>query len=216
MDLIEIAPPGYDIELALAYATPDNVTGAPIYGHARAYLQRDAAAALERAIALARPLGVRFRVFDAFRPSEAQWVLWNKFPDPEFVADPRRGSPHSRGVAIDLTLLDAASGEALEMGTGFDEFRPIAHHGRLDVSVAAQRNRALLLGIMTAAGWDFYRNEWWHYQLFNARRYPLYSDSALPAGMEIMPRRADGAAPLIGGLTAPGRPRQIPAAGSAG
>jgi D-alanyl-D-alanine dipeptidase len=56
------------------------------------------------------------------------------------------------------------------------------------VSAQAQRNRALLLGVMTAAGWDFYRNEWWHYQLFNARSHPLLSDSVLPRPM--MPPKA--------------------------
>ena len=59
-------------------------------------------ATLDRAVALARGLGLRFRIFDAFRPTEAQWVLWRAFPDPTFLADPRRGSPHSRGVAVDL------------------------------------------------------------------------------------------------------------------
>jgi D-alanyl-D-alanine dipeptidase len=182
MSLMPIAEASVDVELALAYATPDNVTGRPIYRHARGYLHEDALAALARAVALARPLGYRLRIFDAYRPTEAQWMLWRAFPDPEFLADPRRGSPHSRGVAVDLTLLGAA-GEALEMGTGFDDFRPLAHHASLEVSPLAQRNRAVLLGLMTAAGWDFYRNEWWHYQLFNARRYPLYSDSALPQGL---------------------------------
>ncbi len=61
------------------------------------------------------------------------------------------------------------------MGTAFDAFTPLSHHGRTDVSAEAQRNRLLLMGLMTAAGWDFYRNEWWHYQLFDARRYPLVS-----------------------------------------
>jgi len=51
------------------------------------------------------------------------------------------------------------------------------------VPVEAQRNRLLLMGLMTAAGWDFYRNEWWHYQLFDARRYPLISDADLPRPM---------------------------------
>lgn len=182
MALLTIAPPDYDVELALAYATPDNVTGRPIYAHARAYLHEDAAAALARAVTLAGALGLRLKIFDAFRPSEAQWVLWNKFPDPEFIADPRRGSPHSRGVAVDLTLIDR-DGRELEMGTGFDDFTARAHHANPDVSATAQRNRAILLGIMTAAGWDFYRNEWWHYQLFNPRRYPVYSDSALAEGL---------------------------------
>ena len=69
------------------------------------------------------------------------------------------------------------------MGTAFDAFTPLSYHGNRDISAVAQRNRALLLGIMTAAGWDFYRNEWWHYQLFNPRRYPLLSDSAANTNM---------------------------------
>lgn len=182
MALVPIRQPEFDVEIALAYATPANVTGKPVYAHARCYLHEDAADALARAIALAAPLGLRFKLFDAFRPTEAQWVLWNARPDPEFLADPRRGSPHSRGVAVDLTLIDAQGAE-LDMGTGFDAFTPLSHHANTEVSSAAQRNRALLLGIMTAAGWDFYRNEWWHYQLFNSRRYPLYSDSALTEGL---------------------------------
>jgi D-alanyl-D-alanine dipeptidase len=182
MSLIAITAAAQDVELDLAYATDRNFTGRPIYRHARCYLHAEAAKALGRAVELARPLGYRLRIFDAFRPSEAQWLMWNHTPDPEFLADPRRGSPHSRGVAVDLTLV-GGSGQALDMGTGFDAFTPLSHHGSFEVSPAAQANRLMLLGIMTAAGWDFYRNEWWHYQLFNSRQYPLYSDSALAEGL---------------------------------
>lgn len=184
MPLVEIAPPAFEVEVDLRYATPDNVTGKPIYAaDARAFLLPEAAALLARAVDLARPLGYRLKIFDAFRPSEAQWRLWHSYPSDEFVADPRRGSPHSRGAAVDLTLLDA-NGQELEMGTGFDSFTPQAHHARTDISLAAQRNRAVLLGIMTASGWDFFKNEWWHYQLFNARaRFPVFSDSALATSM---------------------------------
>ena len=182
MPLIEISSGRSGVQLHLAYARADNVTGKPIYAQARCYLHPVAATFLDRAAALARPHGLRLKIFDGYRPTEAQWVLWNAFPDPEFVADPRRGSPHSRGVAIDLTLIDAG-GRELEMGTPFDDFTAASHHGSLAVSAEAQRNRALLLGFMTAAGWDFYRNEWWHYQLFNARSYPLISDSALAEGL---------------------------------
>jgi len=182
MNLLPIAAGERDIEIALAYATSDNFTGKPIYRRAHCYLHADAAAALDRAVTLARAQGCRLKIFDAFRPTEAQWVMWNHTPDPEFLADPRRGSPHSRGVAVDLTLIDSANHE-LDMGTGFDAFTALSHHGSLDISPEAQANRYTLLGIMTAAGWDFYRNEWWHYQLFNRRQYPLYSDSALPEGL---------------------------------
>ena len=75
MDFVEITPPAYDVTIDLAYATSANVTGAPIYRHARCYLHRDAAACLDTAITLAAALGYRLKIFDAFRPSEAQWLL---------------------------------------------------------------------------------------------------------------------------------------------
>jgi len=181
-DLIELTRPAFDIELDLAYATQDNFTGKPIYARAGAYLHRDAAAHLTKANRLAASAGLRLKVFDAFRPSEAQWVLWEHTPDPDYLADPRKGSPHSRGVAVDLTLV-GADGKPLDMGTGFDDFSDRAHHGNTDIDAQAQRNRMMLLGIMTAAGWDHYLKEWWHYQLFDSRRYAVLGDDALDIGM---------------------------------
>jgi len=182
MTLIAIAPPEFDVTLEIAYATAANFTGKPIYRRAAAYLHADAAARLRRAIVLAASAGLRIKLFDAFRPSEAQWALWSHTPDPDYIADPRKGSPHTRGVAVDLTLM-AADGAALEMGTGFDDFSERAHHGNTEIDAEAQRNRMTLLGIMTAAGWDRYDFEWWHYQLFEAERYPLLGDDALAEGL---------------------------------
>ena len=181
--LVPIAKPQFDVELSLAYATADNITGKPVYARADCYLLEPAAAALQRAIAQAAALGLRLRLFDALRPTEAQWKLWNFNPDPNFLADPRRGSPHSMGAAVDLTLVEGPGGAELDMGTGFDDMRPLSWHGDTAIQPAAQRHRTILLGLMTAAGWDFYRNEWWHYQLFDARRYPLVSDADLPRPM---------------------------------
>jgi D-alanyl-D-alanine dipeptidase len=178
MSLVEITPHSHGVELDLVYATDRNVTGRPVYRTPLCYLHGDAAEALARAAELAGRLGYRLKIFDAFRPSEAQWVFWNWKPDPEWFADPRIGSPHSRGVAVDLTLTQ--NGSALEMGTGFDDLTPASHHGSAEVSLEAQRNRHVLLGIMSTAGWDFYKNEWWHYQLFNARDYPLVDQARLP------------------------------------
>ena len=185
MSLVEITPDRYDVKIELKYATADNFTGQPVYrSSANCYLHSDAANALNRAVQLAKTQGYRFIIYDAFRPSEAQWKLWEHTPDPNFLADPRRGSPHSRGVAVDLTLA-RWDWTVLDMGTGFDEFASLSHHGRLDVNAEAQRNRLLLMGIMTTAGWDFYRNEWWHYQLFQSRSYPVISDA--DAGTSMMP-----------------------------
>jgi zinc D-Ala-D-Ala dipeptidase len=179
--LVRITPEKYGVDIALAYATADNFTARPVYkAHAGAWLHQDAVPLLERTVALAMPLGLTVRILDAFRPSEAQWVLWNHSPDPDFLADPRRGSPHSMGVAIDLELIDRASQTPLDMGTAFDAFTPLSHHGHQEISPQAQRHRHLLMGIMTTAGWDFFRNEWWHYQMFNPRpTHPVLSDQVL-------------------------------------
>jgi D-alanyl-D-alanine dipeptidase len=182
MTLVSITNPEYDVVRDIIYATEKNFTGKPVYARAACYLHADAAAKLRRAIELAAGIGLRFKIFDAFRPTEAQWVLWNHTPNPDFLADPRRGSPHSRGVAVDLTLVDAL-GRELDMGTGFDDFSPRSHHGAEGLPAEVQRNRLVLLGLMTAAGWDFYRNEWWHYQLFDSRAYPLISDRDLDQPM---------------------------------
>jgi zinc D-Ala-D-Ala dipeptidase len=181
--LVEITAATHDVDIALAYATADNFTGKPVYRPgARCFLNTVAEEKLRVAMALAKTQGLRFLIFDAYRPTEAQWVLWNHTPDPNFLADPAKGSPHSRGAAVDLTLIDA-SGTPLDMGTAFDAFTPLSHHGNLEISATAQASRLLLIGIMTTAGFDFYRNEWWHYQLFQSRDYPLFSDAEAGTGM---------------------------------
>src|SRR3546814_17162377 len=110
MTLVVLAAPEFDLDIALAYATPENVTGKPIYACAEAQLHPDAAAALSRAIALAASLGLRFRIFDAFRPVEAQWRPWGVFPAREFVDDPPVAPHPPRRVPIHTTLSQPAHG----------------------------------------------------------------------------------------------------------
>lgn len=180
--LVELTEAQDGILIDIAYATERNFTGKPVYKTAKCYLHQEAERKLVEAVRLAAQLDLRVKVFDAFRPTEAQWKLWEHTPDPDFLADPNRGSPHSRGVAVDLTLCQN-DGTDLDMGTAFDAFTTLSHHGNTEVSVEAQKNRHLLMGIMTTAGWDFFRNEWWHYQLFNSRDYVLFSDEEAGTGM---------------------------------
>lgn len=164
------------IDIDLRYATSDNLTGKPMYRNARALLRAEAMQALKRCAAMAAAQGLRLRVFDAYRPVAAQWLLWNVLPDPDFVADPRTGPMHSRGVAVDLTLADR-DGEPLDMGTGFDDMTVQSGHGRTDIPVMAQRHRALLLGLMAASGFSHNPTEWWHYNLPDWQNYaPLNDD----------------------------------------
>jgi len=162
---------------------------------------RPAAAALAQVVADLEPRGLTLKVYDCYRPERAvaHFARWAQnlgdtkmkaefYPHVDKSTLFRDGyiasrSGHSRGSTTDLTLARRSDGQALDMGTPFDAFTPLSHHGRTDVSTEAQRNRLLLMGLMTAAGWDFYRNEWWHYQLFDARQYPLISDADLARPM---------------------------------
>lgn len=170
--LVEIDAQRHQLRIEMLYATAANMTGKVIYADARCQLHRDAASCLEKAARLARQAGLTLLIYDAYRPPYAQYLLWEVLPDNDYVRDPRIGSHHSRGVAVDLTLLDA-SGTPLDMGSAFDAMEPRSHHFYPDLPESVQKNRLLLLGIMLGAGFSCIATEWWHYELPNAEKYPL-------------------------------------------
>jgi D-alanyl-D-alanine dipeptidase len=176
-NLIEITEKKFDVKLDLRYATKNNVCNVKLYSYPFCYLHESAIEPLEKAIKAAKNLGLKIKIWDAFRPFEIQKFMFEKFAhNPKFegfISNPEGGAtPHCRGVAIDMTLLDK-SGKELEMGTDFDDFSELAFHNCHKISTEAQRNRLILLGLMSVAGWDFYSKEWWHYQLFKPREYPI-------------------------------------------
>ncbi|WP_067521732.1 D-alanyl-D-alanine dipeptidase [Endozoicomonas ascidiicola] len=181
--LVQITKEEYDVELEIAYATSNNFTGEPVYKAPLCYIHPEAANRLKRAIALLAPLNLKLKIWDAFRPLAAQAALFQHFPNPAYVSHPETGPrTHCRGVAIDLTIIDQY-GKELEMGTMFDDFRTIAHHGNEQVSLEAQKNRFLLAGVMNIAGFDTFDTEWWHYQLPNLESFPIISAEDTPAGI---------------------------------
>lgn len=188
VEIKQISEQSHGVVLDMVYATANNVAGVPIYQRPICLLHRDAAHALHTASELARQAGLRLKIFDAFRPHEAQVMLWNSAPDKAYVADPTLGSNHTRGVAVDLTLVDA-DGQELEMGTGFDDMTEQSHHFRTDISAQAQANRLQLLGIMEQAGFEHIPHEWWHYALPAAHSYPLIPSHKLH---HLNPMRAHG------------------------
>lgn len=103
VDLSVIFP---SLHIDLKYATADNITGAPIYREARCLLHTEAVTALAKCISIAQLAGLSLVVYDAYRPQQAQAILWNACPDPQYVVDVAIGSNHSRGTAIDVTLMD--------------------------------------------------------------------------------------------------------------
>ncbi|NYT37279.1 D-alanyl-D-alanine dipeptidase [Allopusillimonas soli] len=173
--LVEITAPAYPVEIDLAYAGTHNFTGRRIYASACCALHPDAAACLLKAALAARRAGYTLKIFDAYRPAAAQDVFWALCPDPRYVSDASKGSNHTRGIAVDVTLIDE-QGRDLDMGTHFDAMQEQSHHDRDDLPATVQRNRSLLLGIMLQAGFHSIPTEWWHYELQPDSRYPLLDD----------------------------------------
>lgn len=162
--------------LDLKYATEDNFVGHVIYDCARCFLRPDAARALTQMNEELKKLGIQVKLFDCYRPLAVQWELWEEVPDPQYVADPKKGSMHNRGQAIDVTLVDIESGEALDMGTDFDFFGKRAYHSTTpELSSEIQKNRSLLKSTMEKHGFLPIRTEWWHYS-YRASQWPVFED----------------------------------------
>lgn len=169
--------PGILVELR--YATEQNFTGKVIYDFDEAYLRKGTAEKLAVVQQGLQKQGLGLKVWDALRPVEAQFVLWKAVPDARFVADPYHGySNHSRGNAIDLTLVDA-EGQELEMPTDFDDFTPQASRSYLGISAQARKNALLLQNLMEAQGFLPNPHEWWHFD--DVERYEVYQGQ-MPSG----------------------------------
>ena len=163
------------IAVDLRYATTDNFVGADMYSPFDcAWLHRDAAQRLEEAARslAARRSDLKLAILDALRPQRVQERMWKALegtPLTQYLADPARGSIHSFGMAVDVTLVDAG-GKELDMGTGFDDLRELSHPAleegflvRGDLLPLHAQNRRLLREVMGEAGWRGIRTEWWHF-----------------------------------------------------
>ena len=152
-----------DIEVELRYATTDNFTGSVIYDFDDAYLRYGTVKKLSEAQDDLKSKGYRIKIWDAYRPVEAQYRLWEVCPDPRYVADPNKGiTSHSRGDTMDITLVHR-DGSAVRMPTEFDDFSLKADRDYSDCDAEAAGNARLLQEVMTAHGFTGYQGEWWDY-----------------------------------------------------
>lgn len=150
------------ILLDLRYATDNNFVKEKMYDCGRCFLRPDVAVAVVDAHRFLQKKGLGLKMYDCYRPRPTQWKLWNKVPDPRYVADPRKGSMHNRGMAIDLTIVDSLGNE-LDMGTDFDFFGKEAYHSFAGHGNEVSDNRALLVELMDDHGFRSTTTEWWHY-----------------------------------------------------
>jgi D-alanyl-D-alanine dipeptidase len=170
--LVDIGTVAPGIRLDIRYATANNFTKTVLYPEARCRLRYPVAVRLARVQAALQTRGLGLKVFDCYRPPSIQWKLWKLVPDPRYVADPRRGSRHSRGAAVDLTLVDAA-GRELPMPTPYDAASEKSHRNYRQLPPALIRNRTTLEQAMTLEGFLPLPTEWWHFDAPDWERYPL-------------------------------------------
>jgi D-alanyl-D-alanine dipeptidase len=161
------------IPLDIRYATPDNFMKKTLYPVAKAWLRAPAARALAAVQAELAPQGIGIKVFDAYRPYRVTEAMWEPIRNPDYVADPAKGSRHNRGAAVDLTLIDLATGKELPMPTGYDDFTERAAHAFTDLPADALANRALLREVMTKHGFEPLPSEWWHFDFSGWQRFEL-------------------------------------------
>ncbi len=186
--LSDIAP---DIRVELRYGTSGNFLGQPVRGYLgpRCIMTRETAIALKKVQEELNPFGLGLKIFDAYRPQQAvdHFVEWAKdvgdtrmksvyYPQIDkrnlfrdgYIAEK---SGHSRGSAVDLTIISQGAPPDLEteldMGSGFDFFGPESWPDNPRMAAAQRSHRMLLQVLMKKYGFEPYDKEWWHFKLID-------------------------------------------------
>ena len=174
-DLVELVTLDPTIHLDVRYATKNNLVGKAVYSEARAFLERPAAEALVRVNRALKAKGYGLVVFDGYRPWSVTKAFWDATPADKkiFVANPKYGSRHNRGCAVDLSLYDLATGREADMGGAYDEMTERSYVTYDKGPKDALHRRELLSDAMEKEGFFPYPWEWWHFDWKDYREYPI-------------------------------------------
>jgi D-alanyl-D-alanine dipeptidase len=174
-DLVELVTLDPSIKLDIRYATSNNFTGKPVYTEARAFLQREAALALVRVNEKLKKQGYGILVYDGYRPWSITKIFWQVTPKSKkaFVANPKIGSKHNRGCAVDVSLYSLATGKAVEMATDFDDMNDLANIYYKGGTAEQQHLNHLLIITMDEEGFTVLSKEWWHFDYKGWQKYRI-------------------------------------------
>jgi len=178
-DLVELIKLDPTLKLDIRYATKNNLARRAVYTQARAFLQREAAMAVVKVNRELKPLGYGLLIFDGYRPWRVTKLFWDmtKPKDRQFVADPKNGSRHNRGCAVDLSLYDLKTGKEIEMTGAYDEMSERSYPDYTGGTAKQRRMRDLLRSKMEANGFTVFKVEWWH---FDYKDWKMYRISDVP------------------------------------
>jgi len=170
-DLVDLQSFIPQIQIDLKYATTDNFTGQIVYNFPCCLLRKEAATALRDVQAELETMGLNLKVWDGFRPMAAQWKFWEIVPDERYISNPSKGGRHTRGTAVDLTVI-TKDGKELLMPSEFDDFSERSHPNYMELSEEAIQNRTFLNNIMVKHGFTRHPSEWWHFDFNGWEGYP--------------------------------------------
>jgi len=171
--LVEISKIAPAIQLDIRYATTNNFMHQRMYTQARAFARLPVVKALKAVEAELALQGLGLKIYDAYRPYAVTVQFYKKASDKNFVADPKKGSKHNRGCAIDLSLINLKTGKELDMPTPFDSFSPMAAADYPNLPAIVLQNRLTLKTAMERHGFRVLSNEWWHFDFIGWQNYEL-------------------------------------------
>lgn len=156
----------------LRYATKNNFTKTVLYHNAKVLLNINTAHKLIKANNYLKKFGYHIKIYDAYRPHSVQVYMWHIYPNKNYLANPKIGSNHNKGAAVDITLVDN-SGKELSMPSTFDEFSNRAHIDYEGAPKDALAHRELLAKAMVLNGFRRISKEWWHFDDIDYKKYPI-------------------------------------------
>lgn len=174
-DIVDVTSVDSTFVIDIRYATANNFTKHVLYPVARAKLRREAAESLASANHELRQHGLRLKIYDGYRPLAIQWKLWEIVPNPDYVADPRKGSRHNRGAAVDVTIVDS-TGSEIPMPTPYDDFTERAWQGYMNLPDDVLKNREMLKTIMMRHGFLPIKSEWWHFDFHGWDQFDILDE----------------------------------------
>lgn len=174
-EMIELKQLIPSITYDLRYASTNNFMKRRMYPKNTrwTFMRLPAARALADVQKELKEQGLGLKIWDAYRPYSVTELFWDLVKDERYVADPKKGSGHNRGVAVDLTIINLADGKELDMGTAFDNFSDTAHQDFVNFPESILRNRKVLKTVMEKYGFVPFSTEWWHYSLPNSSSYDV-------------------------------------------
>ena len=161
-----------DAQYEQLFNTENNVTGEPLYGRSIALLQRDTAKKLVKAYERFKADGYTLKIYDAYRPLSAQRRLFEIVQNKHWIADPSTtASNHNRGCAVDIALIDDATGLVLEFPTPMHTFTEEAARTCKTWTEEQAANVEYMTGVMSECGFNTIKSEWWHFSDTNSKKF---------------------------------------------